>query len=198
MILLCCRILTFWLISFLCFFSQFLCSGDMNMISLNDMFGFECLPRNHIEQLMINSLNEQLQYLYNQRMFAWELLELEEEQIPHSTYKYHNNKNTVDHLMSKPYGLFFFLDDCTRDRMKYEFITGMCECRNQQHFDDLCFFCFFRFYDEWLLLKLCFISFHTRYDQYKEKCVCAESKCTWVQRGSLYWQSHLWRSQHGW
>lgn len=67
-------------------------SGDGNMISLNDMFGFECLPRNNIDQLMINSLNEQLQYLYNQRMFAWELLELEEEQIPHSVYKYHNNK----------------------------------------------------------------------------------------------------------
>lgn len=95
------------------------------MISLNDMFGFECLPRNHIDQLMINSLNEQLQYLYNQRMFAWELQELEEEQVPHSVYKYHNNKNTVDHLMSKPYGLFFFLDDCTRDRLNYEFITGM-------------------------------------------------------------------------
>lgn len=105
----------------------FVHSGDGNMISLNDMFGFECLPRNHIDQLMINSLNEQLQYLYNQRMFAWELLELEEEQIPHSVYKYHNNKNTVDHLMSKPYGLFFFLDDCTRDRLKYEFITGMWE-----------------------------------------------------------------------
>lgn len=94
------------------------------MISLNDMFGFECLPRNRIEQLMINSLNEQLQYHYNQRMFAWELLELEEEQIPHSTYKFHDNRSTVDHLMSKPRGLFFYLDDATRDRMNYEFITG--------------------------------------------------------------------------
>lgn len=94
------------------------------MISLNDTFGFECLPRNRIDQLMINSLNEQLQYHYNQRMFAWELLELEEEQIPHSVYKYHNNRSTVDHLMSKPHGLFFYLDDATRDRMNYEFITG--------------------------------------------------------------------------
>ena len=111
----------------------------MNLISLNDMFGFECLPRNHMEQLMINSLNEQLQYLYNQRMFAWELLELEEEQIPHSTYKYHNNKNTVDHLMSKPYGLFFFLDDCTRDRMKYEFITGMSEMSIKTILLNFCF-----------------------------------------------------------
>lgn len=79
---------------------------------------------NFFKQLMINSLNEQLQYHYNQRMFAWELLELEEENIPHSVYKFHNNKSTVDHLMSKPYGMFFFLDDATRDRLKYEFITG--------------------------------------------------------------------------
>lgn len=101
-------------------------SGDVNMISLNDMFGFECLPRNRIEQLMVNSLNEQLQYHYNQRMFAWELIELEEEQIPHSAYKYQNNKNAVDHLMTKPFGLFFLLDDATRDRFKYEFVIGLC------------------------------------------------------------------------
>lgn len=102
-----------------------MCSGDAHMISLNDMFGFECLPRNRIEQLMINSLNEQLQYHYNQRMFAWELLELEEEQIPHPAYKYHNNKVAVDHLMTKPYGLFFLLDDATRDRLSYDIITGL-------------------------------------------------------------------------
>lgn len=39
------------------------------------MFGFECLPRNKTEQLVINTLNEQVQFLYNQRMFVWEMLE---------------------------------------------------------------------------------------------------------------------------
>lgn len=136
------------------------------MISLNDMFGFECLPRNRIDQLMINSLNEQLQYHYNQRMFAWELLELEEEQIPHSTYKYHNNRSTVDHLMSKPHGLFFYLDDATRDRMNYEFITGNLV-------GSMCVFIFdsvsFR-----MNLQKSFLRMH----QQKEKCVRAESKRT--------------------
>lgn len=101
-------------------------SGDMHMISLTDMFGFECLHRNRIEQLMINSLNEQLQYHYNQRMFSWEMMELEEEQIPHQPYKYHDNKLAVDHLMIKPNGLFYLLDDATRDRLTYEFVTGIC------------------------------------------------------------------------
>lgn len=135
------------------------------MISLNDMFGFECLPRNRIEQLMINSLNEQLQYHYNQRMFAWELLELEEEQIPHSTYKYHNNRSTVDHLMSKPHGLFFYLDDATRDRMNYEFITGILVKQFVCILDCVSFGCNPQ-------------KSHIRMRQRQEKCVCAESERT--------------------
>lgn len=47
----------------------------MHMITLTDMFGFECFHRNRTEQLMINSLNEQIQYHYNQRMFVWEMME---------------------------------------------------------------------------------------------------------------------------
>lgn len=50
-------------------------SGDLHVITLTDMFGFECFHRNRTEQLMINSLNEQIQYHYNQRMFVWEMLE---------------------------------------------------------------------------------------------------------------------------
>lgn len=50
-------------------------SGDVHMITLTDMFGFECFHRNRTEQLMINSLNEQIQYHYNQRMFVWEMME---------------------------------------------------------------------------------------------------------------------------
>lgn len=88
------------------------------------MFGFECLNRNRFEQLMVNSLNEQLQYHYNQRMFAFEMIEQEEEQIPHTNYKYHDNKTTVDHLMTKPFGLFFLIDDATRDRLDYNYIIG--------------------------------------------------------------------------
>lgn len=96
----------------------------MHIITCLDMFGFECLHRNRYEQLMINSLNEQLQYHYNQRMFAYEMLELEEEQIPHQVYKYHDNKPAVDDLMMKPNGLFYLLDDATRDRLTHEFVIG--------------------------------------------------------------------------
>lgn len=95
------------------------------MISLTDLFGFECFHRNRIEQLLINSLNEQLQYHYNQRMFAWEMLEQEEEQVPGSQYRYNDNKMAVDHLMIKPNGLFYILDDATKGRLDHEYITGI-------------------------------------------------------------------------
>lgn len=49
-------------------------SGDTNVIHLLDMFGFECFHQNNLDQLFINCLNEQLQYHYNQRMFAWEMV----------------------------------------------------------------------------------------------------------------------------
>lgn len=88
------------------------------------MFGFECFHRNHTEQLLINSLNEQLQYHYNQRLFVWEMLDREEEQIPGAAYHFNDNRTTVDQLMSKPVGLFFVLDDATKGRLNYQFITG--------------------------------------------------------------------------
>lgn len=56
-------------------YDKYVSSGDMHMITLTDMFGFECFHRNRTEQLMINSLNEQIQYHYNQRMFVWEMME---------------------------------------------------------------------------------------------------------------------------
>lgn len=89
------------------------------------MFGFECFPRNNFEQLIINSLNEQMQYHYNQRMFVWEMVEHEEEQVPATQLHFYDNKPTVDQLMSKPKGLFYLLDDATKGRHGFEYLTGM-------------------------------------------------------------------------
>lgn len=115
------------------------------MITLTDMFGFECFHKNRIEQLMINSLNEQIQYHYSQRMFVWEMMEQvihfrnlhitfellirkfhykEEEEVPVTSLHFYDNKLAVDHLMSKPHGLFYLIDDATRGRHAQEFITG--------------------------------------------------------------------------
>lgn len=99
--------------------------GDIHSITLIDMFGFECFPRNNFEQLIINSLNEQMQYHYNQRMFVWEMVEHEEEQVPAAQLHFYDNKPTVDQLMSKPKGLFYLLDDATKGRHGFEYLTGL-------------------------------------------------------------------------
>ena len=41
-------------------------------LGLLDVFGFDKFEINDLEQLCINTANEQLAYFYNQRVFAWE------------------------------------------------------------------------------------------------------------------------------
>jgi myosin III len=98
-------------------------SGDVHSIILLDLFGFECYARNHIEQLFINSINEQLQYHYNQRMFVWEMMEQEEEHIPVVKLLFYDNQIAVDHLMNSPKGLFHVIDDASRGHYTFDFIT---------------------------------------------------------------------------
>lgn len=40
------------------------------------MYGFECFPYNGLQQLMINTLNEQMQFIYNQWIFVNNIIEL--------------------------------------------------------------------------------------------------------------------------
>lgn len=87
-----------------------------------DLFGFECQHRNRFEQLVINSLNEQMQYHFNQRCFVWEMIEQEEEQVPVTKLQFYDNKIAVDHLMNNPKGLFHVIDDASRGQYSYEYI----------------------------------------------------------------------------
>ncbi|KDR20620.1 Neither inactivation nor afterpotential protein C [Zootermopsis nevadensis] len=101
--------------------------SDKYSITLMDLCGFECFGKNGLEQLFINTLNEQLQYHYNQHVFAWEMEEQEVENIPAKVLNYYDNKPTVDELMAKPDGLFHLLDEASRTNQSSDFILGLLE-----------------------------------------------------------------------
>uniref|UniRef100_A0A336JYY3 non-specific serine/threonine protein kinase n=1 Tax=Culicoides sonorensis TaxID=179676 RepID=A0A336JYY3_CULSO len=96
--------------------------GDQHSISIVDLFGFECFTENNFEQLMINSMNEQLQYLYNQRVFVWEMQEESEEEVDFVSLNFYDNKQAVDQLMGKPHGLFSAIDNCALGRHDYSYV----------------------------------------------------------------------------
>jgi myosin-3 len=48
-------------------------------IGVLDIFGFESMAENGLEQCFINLANEQLQYFFNQHVFAYEAEEFREE-----------------------------------------------------------------------------------------------------------------------
>ena len=48
--------------------------GEKTLIGVLDMPGFEATEYNTLQQLMVNVLNEQIQYFYNQAVFTWEMV----------------------------------------------------------------------------------------------------------------------------
>ncbi|XP_043467066.1 neither inactivation nor afterpotential protein C isoform X3 [Leptopilina heterotoma] len=105
--------------------------GDKFCISILDLFGFECFAVNRIEQLVVNTVNEQLQCHYNQQVFVWEMQEQEEEEVPLRKYHYYDNKDALDQLLDKNYGLFHVLDDASRQQQDVQYIFDKLKQRSQ-------------------------------------------------------------------
>nr|XP_012228924.1 PREDICTED: neither inactivation nor afterpotential protein C isoform X1 [Linepithema humile]XP_012228934.1 PREDICTED: neither inactivation nor afterpotential protein C isoform X1 [Linepithema humile] len=104
--------------------------GDKYAISILDYFGFECFTMNRLEQLLVNTMNEQMQYYYNQRIFVWEMQEQEEEDIPTQRLRFYDNKEVIDQLMSKENGLFHIIDDASRQLQDAQYILEKIkECK---------------------------------------------------------------------
>ncbi|XP_065353511.1 neither inactivation nor afterpotential protein C isoform X2 [Cloeon dipterum] len=108
--------------------------GDRHMISILDMFGFECFQTNRIEQLFVNALNEQLQYNYTQRLFAWEMQERLEDEVPGEPLTFYDNRPSVDVLMGKPDGVMWLIDEATRTAKGAEFIIESINARKKTPF----------------------------------------------------------------
>ncbi|XP_066253855.1 neither inactivation nor afterpotential protein C [Euwallacea similis] len=96
--------------------------GSKYSIHLLDFPGFECFKQNHLPQLFINILNEQLQFHFLQRTFAWEMQDAEEEGVNMQPFSFFNNRNTLNQLLSKPEGVLSIIDDAAKRNLGGQYI----------------------------------------------------------------------------
>eukprot|EP00038_Savillea_parva_P006917 m.166692 g.166692 ORF g.166692 m.166692 type:complete len:1693 (-) comp12726_c0_seq1:145-5223(-) len=88
--------------------------GGVTDIGILDIFGFENFAVNSFEQLCINVANEQLQFYFNQHIFAWELSTYAKEGIDVGAISYTDNRDLLDMILQKPLGIFSLLDEESR------------------------------------------------------------------------------------
>ncbi|KAF5910734.1 hypothetical protein HPG69_004823 [Diceros bicornis minor] len=95
------------------FSSSLSCSSTVNGMNVGilDIFGFENFQRNSFEQLCINIANEQIQYYFNQHVFALEQMEYQNEGIEATPVEYEDNRPLLDMFLQKPLGLLALLDE---------------------------------------------------------------------------------------
>ncbi|CAG05467.1 unnamed protein product [Tetraodon nigroviridis] len=83
-------------------------------IGILDIFGFENFKRNSFEQLCINIANEQIQFYFNQHIFAWEQDEYLNEDVDARLIEYEDNRPLLDLFLQKPMGMLSLLDEESR------------------------------------------------------------------------------------
>ncbi|XP_041116372.1 myosin-IIIb-like [Polyodon spathula] len=92
-----------------------ICAAESGMnVGILDIFGFENFKKNSFEQLCINIANEQIQFYFNQHIFALEQIEYQNEEIDASLVKYEDNRPILDMFLQKPMGLLSLLDEESR------------------------------------------------------------------------------------
>ncbi|XP_015214343.2 myosin-IIIb isoform X1 [Lepisosteus oculatus] len=92
-----------------------LCTAENGMnVGILDIFGFENFKKNSFEQLCINIANEQIQFYFNQHIFALEQMEYQSEGIDANLVEYEDNRPILDMFLQKPMGLLSLLDEESR------------------------------------------------------------------------------------
>uniref|UniRef100_A0A8D2LYH6 non-specific serine/threonine protein kinase n=1 Tax=Varanus komodoensis TaxID=61221 RepID=A0A8D2LYH6_VARKO len=92
-----------------------ICNSENGMnVGILDIFGFENFTRNSFEQLCINIANEQIQFYFNQHIFALEQMEYQNEGIDAPVVDYEDNRPLLDMFLQKPMGLLSLLDEESR------------------------------------------------------------------------------------
>ncbi|KAJ8416841.1 hypothetical protein AAFF_G00327190 [Aldrovandia affinis] len=92
-----------------------ICATESGMnVGILDIFGFENFTKNSFEQLCINIANEQIQFYFNQHIFALEQIEYQSEGVDASLVEYEDNRPILDMFLQKPMGLLSLLDEESR------------------------------------------------------------------------------------
>nr|XP_025037955.1 myosin-IIIb [Pelodiscus sinensis] len=92
-----------------------ICNAESRMnVGILDIFGFENFTRNSFEQLCINIANEQIQFYFNQHIFALEQMEYQNEGVDATTVQYEDNRPLLDMFLQKPMGVLSLLDEESR------------------------------------------------------------------------------------
>ncbi|XP_043549635.1 myosin-IIIb isoform X2 [Chiloscyllium plagiosum] len=89
-------------------------TGSVMNVGILDIFGFENFKKNSFEQLCINIANEQIQFYFNQHIFALEQIEYQTEGIDATLVEYQDNRPILDMFLQKPMGLLSLLDEESR------------------------------------------------------------------------------------
>ncbi len=96
---------------------------DALKIAILDIFGFENFSRNTFEQLYINIANEQIQYYFNQHVFACERQEYINENLAvlplpaKMDFTFYDNRPLLDMFLSKPVSHLTYLIKCLRNNL---------------------------------------------------------------------------------
>lgn len=80
-------------------------------IGVLDIFGFESLKENSLEQLCINFANEALQQQFNKFIFKAQLAEYHSEGISGGSVQFPDNQDCLDTIQARPNGILPMLDD---------------------------------------------------------------------------------------
>uniref|UniRef100_A0A671YXR0 non-specific serine/threonine protein kinase n=1 Tax=Sparus aurata TaxID=8175 RepID=A0A671YXR0_SPAAU len=94
--------------------NSLLCKHSGMNVGILDIFGFENFKKNSFEQLCINIANEQIQFYFNQHIFALEQMEYQSEGVDASLVEYEDNRPILDMFLQKPMGLLSLMDEESR------------------------------------------------------------------------------------
>lgn len=105
-------------------------------IGILDIFGFENFKKNSFEQLCINIANEQIQFYFNQHIFAWEQDEYLNEEVDARMIEYEDNRPLLDLFLQKPMGMLSLLDEESRfPQATDQTLVGQSHCFRENIFN---------------------------------------------------------------